>query len=124
MGARKVFILDDSEPVLLLSAQVLRQAGYELAVAKDFSEMAAVLGRFRPDVVLLDVMMPEGFGYDLVDYVRHRLGIDAPVLLFSSMDPQLLENYVRQFGADGYITKGEDLSHLALEVQRWADAAR
>jgi CheY-like chemotaxis protein len=117
MPAPKIFILDDSEQVLELAGHVLMRGGYEVGVAKTVAEMVSRIEGFSPDLLLLDVMMPEMFGYDLVEYVRHGLKLEIPVVLFSSVDERELAGFVLRYGATGYIAKQDIFETLPDAVR-------
>jgi DNA-binding response OmpR family regulator len=119
MAAKKIFILDDSEQVLLLSESVLKSAGFEVHTAMNVEAMAKELGSYRPDLLLIDVMMPQGFGFDLVEYLREQLKVPGKIILFSSMEPTELAQHAARSGADGYIHKNERLDLLISEVHRF-----
>jgi DNA-binding response OmpR family regulator len=75
-----------------------------------------LLERGTPEAVLLDLMMPEILGSDLVGYVREVHGIRGPVLLFSNIAEGQLQAYVRSSGADGFILKDPALQQLAEKL--------
>lgn len=109
----KVLLLDDSATVRKVVSIRLAAAGYAAKVAGDLTEFAAALGEVKPDVVLLDVMMPELFGDDLVTYVQSRAGAGTRVLFLSGLEESKLAELVQASGADGYICKTDGFKDLA-----------
>ena len=73
----KVLIVDD-EPNIVVSLQFLmKKGGFETSVARDGEEALLEVERFRPDLVLLDVMMPRKDGYEVCQQLR-SLGLGRP----------------------------------------------
>lgn len=113
-GAKKlVIILDDSPTIRAMAALRLSQGGYEAKAASSVDDLSSLLTVTEPDVVLLDVMMPEVFGYDLVNFVRKMSKGKAKIVLLSSLDEQQLKQHAEQNGADGYVRKSIGLADLA-----------
>ncbi len=108
-----VLLVDDEQSILDRALVLLEQRGYEMLVARDLDRMLEVLERRTPEAVLLDMMMPEILGSDLVGYVREGHDICGPVLLFSNIEEGRLQSYVRSSRADGFIPKDPDLRLLA-----------
>lgn len=108
-----VLVVDDDPAMLDTARAVLAASGYEVLLAPDLDGMIDALSKRKPGAVLLDMMMPEILGSDLVGYVREVHGVRGPVVLFSSMAESRLAAYARSSGADGYITKDAGLRSLA-----------
>ena len=121
---RTVLVMDDNAAVLKLAAIKLEQGSYAVDAVRSLDELLAAIGRRKPDVALIDVNMPEIFGYDLVDYLREKLQIKAPVLLFSSLDEVNLQSYVSRYRADGYIQKSVGLFTIAEQMDRFFSLPR
>ncbi|MBE7451147.1 MAG: response regulator [Kofleriaceae bacterium] len=109
MPCKRILIMDDSVLFLELTQEALARAGYEVVTARDLTELETHTG--EPDLVLMDVQMPEAFGDDLAMVLRHVRGLDAPIYLLSSLDPSELERRAADAGVDGYISK-----HLGIEA--------
>ncbi|MGQ9724482.1 MAG: response regulator transcription factor [Tepidimonas sp.] len=93
--SKRVLIVDD-EPNILISLEFLmRREGYEVQVARDGQEALAAASAWRPDLVLLDVVMPRKSGFDVCQAIR--------------ADPQLAHTRIVMLtakGRDTDITKG------------------
>jgi DNA-binding response OmpR family regulator len=103
---RNVLVVDD-EPNILLSLQFLmRKAGYTVRVARDGEEALAEMAKLRPDVVLLDVMMPKRDGFDVCETIRANpdwAGVKIIMLTAKGRDVEREKGLA--LGADDYITK-------------------
>jgi CheY-like chemotaxis protein len=124
MPAQRIFIIDDSEHTLEIAAAALRNVGFEVAVATEVADMVARVKTFNPDLLLLDVVMPHGFGYDLIDYVREVLRLECPVVLFSSLSEQTLGQQAGKYKANGYIQKDRDITALPETVRQFLPPPR
>jgi DNA-binding response OmpR family regulator len=104
--AATVLIVDD-EPNILLSLQfVMKKAGYEVRTAKDGEEALAEIARARPDVVLLDVMMPKLDGFTVCQRIKSTPDWKAVrVIMLTARGRDVEREKGLSLGADDYITK-------------------
>ena len=114
----KVLIVDD-EPNIVVSLQFLmKQGGYETSVARDGDEALLEVGRFRPDLVLLDVMMPLRDGYDVCQQLRRDSWNDLKIVMLTAMGRETAVAKGIALGADAYVTKPFSTSELVATVTR------
>lgn len=117
MGKR-VLIVDD-EPNILISLEFLmKREGYEVQVARDGEEGLALAGRWRPDVVLLDVMMPRKSGFDVCQAIRvdaALAGMRIVMLTAKGRDTDVAKGLA--LGADAYLTKPFSTQELVRRVR-------
>lgn len=105
-GPRCVLIADDDADIRELVRYKLDRSGYELVAVEDGERAWAALNERRPDVAVLDVMMPGLSGIDVLKRVReHETLFDLPVILLTArgQDQDVDEGFVA--GADDYIVK-------------------
>ena len=69
-GNKKILLVDDSETVLMLERMILKGGSYELTMAKDGKEAIAKALALRPDLILMDVIMPKMNGFDAIRELR------------------------------------------------------
>ena len=114
----KILIVDD-EPNIVVSLEFLmKREGYEVSVARDGIEALERILRERPDVVLLDVMMPGKTGFEVCQAVRADEGLAATrILLLSAKGRETDVAKGLALGADGYMTKPFSTRDLALRVR-------
>ena len=114
----KVLIADD-EPNILISLEFLmKREGHQVFVARDGDEALAVIRRERPDLVLLDVMMPGKTGFDVCAAVRADESLAATkivLLTAKGRDTDVAKGTA--LGADAYITKPFSTKELAARVR-------
>lgn len=112
---RRVLIIDDDPIVLALSADVLDKAGFAVRTAGTLSAFYLATAAWRPEIVLMDVCMPEMTGNELCRLVKTSIpGI--PVVLFSALPNDHLEKLARTCGADAHVEKTEGLVGLVTAV--------
>jgi len=120
---RKVLLIDDSEISLHFVAGVLQRAGFDVRTAGDVHELGAVLGDWRPHVILTDVNMPGMSGVELCRLLKSSYETaHVPVVLFSSNTPEALEEMARDCDADGFLSKSNGLDQLPAELISLIDA--
>jgi DNA-binding response OmpR family regulator len=104
--AKKVLIADD-EPNIVTSIEFLmKQAGYQVAIARNGEEALALVESFLPDLVLLDVMMPRRSGYDVCQKMRERDGWShIKIVMLSAKGREAEVSKGLAIGADAYVTK-------------------
>ncbi len=115
--AKRILIADD-EPNIVVSLEFLmKQRGYEVRVVSDGAAALAAVDEFRPDLVLLDVMMPTVSGYDVCQKVRENPawnGIRIIMLSAKGRDVEVSKGLA--VGADAYVTKPFSTRDLMAKV--------
>ena len=104
-----VLAVDDDEDILELVALTLRREGCEVIKARDGEEALRLARARKPDLIVLDVMLPGRDGYQVVQELRRDDDtMLVPVILLSARAGRADANYGRQVGADDYIQKPFD----------------
>ena len=118
MSQKKVLIADD-EPNILISLEFLmKREGWRVSVARDGVEALVAIQRERPDLVLLDVMMPGKTGYEVCQAVRADealAGVKILMLTAKGRDTDVAQGL--GVGADAYMTKPFSTKELAAKVR-------
>jgi len=106
MSKERVVIVED-EPHIVLSLEfLLRREGYEVASAADGEEGLALVKRLRPDVVLLDIMMPKRNGYQLCQAIKSDPDLTSiPIIMLSAKGQEVEILKGLELGAAAYVTK-------------------
>lgn len=115
----RILYLDDSATARAVVAAALSRRGYEVITARDTEELDAALARILPDMVLLDVHLPDIVGTDLVPWLRKSKGLDRPILLCSTRSESELAELVEECGADGWVRKNSRPEELAARVEQY-----
>ena len=120
--SRSVLVVDD-EPNIVLSLEfIMKQAGFEVRVARDGDEALGAIEASPPDLVLLDVMMPNRDGYDVCQTIRANpawKGIHIIMLTAKGRDIEREKGMA--LGADHYITKPFSTREVVARVQQFLE---
>ncbi len=114
---KTVFLMDDSEIIVSVLSATLAANGYQVRAATNLAELEASCASATPDLVVLDVQMPEAFGDDVGQVLKRVRRLTAPVLLFSSLDDSLLAERVKEAELDGYVCKSAGVEALVDRIK-------
>jgi two-component system, OmpR family, response regulator len=112
----RLLVVDDEKTILELLSGSLRLAGFEVTTAASGTEAVRAAASRRPDLVLLDVMMPDGDGFDALRRMRSA-GIELPVIFLTARDEESDRVNGFDLGADDYVTKPFSLSELLGRIR-------
>lgn len=119
-----VLVADDDENMRLLVRESLEPAGFEVDEAENGIEAVAAFDRSRPDIVLLDVMMPEMDGFTACSQLRSRPGGEhVPVIMVTGLDDIESINRAYDVGATDFISKPIKWANLQHHVRYMLRAA-
>ncbi|MDD6472279.1 MAG: response regulator [Bacteroidales bacterium] len=107
MEKKPLILAVDDIPVnrMLISSQ-LRFTGYDIITAASGPEALEIIRTNRPDIVLLDIMMPGMDGIEVLEAIRQAPETnDLPVLMLTSLSEKEFQDKALQKGANGYLTK-------------------
>ncbi|MBC3920195.1 response regulator [Undibacterium sp. CY18W] len=126
MHVRTALVVDDSLSARRASAQIMRDAGYEVRTAIDGLEAVALIDEALPDVILVDMEMPRMNGLELTSHVRARkLKKHIPIIMITSRSTQKHRQQGDAAGVDAYLVKpfSEDalLQHINRLTNRLTD---
>lgn len=117
MSPRKsILVLDDSPLVLGIVRAALQHEGFDVVIASDLHTFEGLVATGAPDLILIDVNMPEAFGDDVGAVLRGARKLTVPIWLFSNLDDSTLEARSRAAGLDGFISKRAGLDVLVQRV--------
>lgn len=122
--AKRVLVVDD-EPNIVMSLEFLmRRAGFEVAVARNGREALDALEGSPPDLLLLDVMMPEFDGYEVCERIRARSEWrGTKIVMLTARGREVERERGLSLGADAYVTKPFSTRDLVEQVKRMLDVA-
>lgn len=112
----RVLVVDDEENVAFLISSALRLSGYETLVATTGIRAVEDVGRFAPHVIVLDVMLPDIDGFEVLRRIRSG-GSQAPVLFVTARGATTDRVRGLTSGGDDYIVKPFELEELVARVQ-------
>ena len=122
--SKRVLVVDD-EPNIVMSLEFLmRRAGFEVQVARNGREALDALDGMPPDLLLLDVMMPEFDGYEVCERIRARPEWNATrIIMLTARGRDVERERGLALGADAYVTKPFSTRDLVEQVKRMLGVA-
>jgi len=118
-AAKSILIVEDEDNIALALDHLMRREGYALARVASGAEALPAMRRERPDLVLLDVMLPEVSGYEICQAMRQDPKLKAvKILMMTARGNQMERRKGLALGADGFISKPFDVGELKAEVRR------
>lgn len=123
--AKSVLVVDD-EPNIMLSLQYLmKQAGYQVRLARDGEEALAAVAASPPDLVLLDINIPKRNGYEVCQAIRADERFKSVrILMLTAKGREVEIEKGLALGADGYETKPFSTRALAARVKALLETER
>jgi two-component system OmpR family response regulator len=112
----RLLVVEDEEMILELLSGSLRFAGFDVVTAVSGPEALRAVTASRPDLVLLDVMLPDGDGFDVVRRLRSS-GPDVPVIFVTARDGVHERVAGLALGADDYVTKPFSLDEVLERIR-------
>lgn len=122
----KILFIDDQQLIRISVKKKLTQLGYEVETANSNEEGILLYNSFKPDLVLLDMNMPEMSGYDEVQYtgievvkfIRLFMRRDTPIIVMSGITDEsvIKENY--KLGVNHYLKKPASLEEMAKRIEK------
>lgn len=116
---KKILIVDDESNIVISIEFLVKQAGYELDIARNGEEALEKVASFQPDLILLDVMMPKINGFEVCRRVREKpewRDLKIVMLTAKGRDVEVAKGLA--LGADTYIIKPFSTKELMAEVNR------
>ena len=118
-GKKKILIVDDEPNIRLLISMILGSE-YNVIQAADGIEADKKVISEKPDLVLLDILMPNEDGYTCLDRIRKNPNTRAiPVIMLTALDQKLNVELAKSFGASDYITKPFETDELRRKVNEY-----
>ncbi|MBI4425520.1 MAG: response regulator [Elusimicrobia bacterium] len=112
----KIIVVDDDTQFYLLLADFLRALGHQVTLATDPSHLYTVVRGFKPDLVILDIQMPEGGGPMAQRVIEEQLGKSVPTLICSGMPVYHQKQWYPELPTRRYVAKPVELGELGRLV--------
>ena len=119
--SESILVVEDNNDLSLLFRLVLESAGYQVATLDDGRDALAEVEKLQPQLVLMDIMMPETNGLQVSRHIKEQSNYKSlPILLISALDCLQPEQLDRS-KADGIIYKPFDLDYFLSKVKQMTD---
>jgi two-component system response regulator VicR len=113
--AARILVVDDEPPIVDVLVYNLEQANYEVLVARDGQEALDVSRREHPDLIVLDLMLPEVDGLEVCRRLRRER--DVPIIMLTARDAEVDRVVGLELGADDYVVKPFSVRELVARVK-------
>ncbi len=119
MSEKNILVIDDSSTNVVLLNAVLAQHGYEVTSALNAQEAYKLVDRQKPDLILLDLLMPEISGFDFLEQIKKDRDLqDIPVVIVSAVGTKENIRQTMEMGAVHFISKPVNVDELLNTVSR------
>lgn len=103
---KKILVVDDDELTCKMLSFGLTEKGFEVMSASQCLEAFVSIKDFKPDLVVMDILMPGLSGLEILNLIRYdQIGGNIPVILISQLDTPAVIATAEQLGANGYLIK-------------------
>lgn len=114
----KLLIVDDEENVRTSLQDYFQREGFKVRVAEDGPQSLTLLDKFYPDLIILDVLMPQIDGLEICKAIREKLGQSVSIIMISGSKKDMVDRVVGlELGADVYMTKPFETRELLAQVK-------
>lgn len=118
MGIQKVLVVDDSKTELMYMTDLLQKNGFSVKTAENAEDAFRRLAEDKPDLILMDVVMPGQNGFQLTRAIsRDPLYSDIPIIMCTSKNQETDRVWGMRQGARDYITKPVDATDLMVKIK-------
>lgn len=123
MSRKKILLVDDSATTLMMEQMVLRGQAYQIVTARNGREAVAVAASERPDLILLDVVMPEMNGFEACRRIRQQeITQSVPIIMVTTKGEEQNVETGFESGCSDYITKPINGAELLTKIRSYLDA--
>ena len=123
MNKKRILIVDDQKDIVELIRFKLENEGFECLVAFDGEEGLQKAKKHKPDLILMDIMMPKINGYQVCRLLKSDENYkNIPIIMLSAKDQESDKFWGKESGADDYVTKPFDFEELFQKIQGYLEA--
>jgi len=124
MTPKKILLVDDAKTVLMMERMILNQPDFQLLVAENGHDALELAREQCPDLILLDVIMPDMTGIDVCAELRNQAATkDTPIIMVTTRSEAEYVSKARAAGCTDYVTKPLDGAALLQKVRQLLEAS-
>lgn len=117
--AKKILIIDDEPDIALSLGDRLKLEGYEVVTAEDAKSGIEQIEKENPDIVVLDIMLPDRDGFDVCNSIKNDREIDVKVIMTTGKIDAVDAVKAREAGADEFTVKTPDYAGLVEAIRQF-----
>ncbi len=120
MARKKILLVDDSQTVLMMEQMILKKGSYDIVTARDGKEGIAKAVEVKPDLILMDVVMPNMNGFEAVKQLRQQEETKAiPILMVTTRGEAESMETGYESGCSDYVTKPINSVELLTKIKNF-----
>lgn len=117
----QIIIIEDNPQNARMAEKLLRKAGHEVTIGEDGEQGLAAVFEGNPDLVLIDLGLPDIDGQTVVALLRQRAVRQVPLIAFTAWPQEKALDMARAYGCDGVITKPINTRSFARQVEEFIE---
>lgn len=116
--AKTILIIDDDADWVQMISKRLRINGYQVEAAFDSVQAVSQAIKLKPDLILLDILMPAGGGVGVLEKLRRNVNtFNIPVIALTALSDKQTVEAIEELGVSGYFVKPADMSKLSEKIE-------
>ncbi len=117
---KKILLIDDEQDFCyFLKINMELYGGYKIIISSDLKKVVKTVRRHKPDIILLDIMMPDISGFEILKQLKNDKKISSiPVILLTARDDEESKNKGMELGAEEYIIKPFEIENLKDKIEK------
>ena len=119
----QIIIIEDNAQNARMAEKLLRKAGHDVAIGEDGETGLKAVFENEPDLVLIDLGLPDIDGQTVIALLRQRTSKPIPLIAFTAWPPEKALDMARAYGCDGVITKPINTRSFASQIEAFIGAA-
>ena len=116
--ADKILVVDDDQECVETIRVALQSRGYEVAIARDGNQALQMTEQVNPDLIILDMMMPQRSGFLVLENIRRNRPDPLPVIMITANEGSRHKAYAEMLGVHDYLRKPFSIDKLLESVER------
>lgn len=114
----KILAIDDEQLVLLPLQKRLEELGYKVCTTTDANEGIGIYDRFKPDLVIIDINIPDFSGIEFINYMRINKNSSTPIIVLSGNTSTEIITNTFKLGINDFIKKPASLNDICTRIKR------
>ena len=115
---RRIMVVDDDPSMIRMVTETLEPLGFEVIAAGDGNKGLASIEFYKPDLVILDLMMPKRSGFLVLEKLRRTRAVPMRIIMITANEGSRHKAYAEMLGVDDYIRKPFSMDRLVASVHR------
>lgn len=123
VASRRILVIEDEDNIATALQYVITREGHEYHRIADGAEAERKIRELRPDLILLDIMLPQVSGYEICQLVRRDADLrQTKILMMTARGSAMQKDRAMEQGADGFLAKPFSLDELRLKMRSQLEA--